>query len=78
MIDLLDKNTRLCIACDLTLNTEFIKTKSILNEKINLLFKSDHVYLLLSVDFNDIFYFDSASEYIFLFLLCLSKLFANE
>ena len=29
MIDVLDKSTRLCIACDLTLDTEFIKTKSI-------------------------------------------------
>lgn len=35
MIDLLDKNTRLCIACDLTLNTEFIKTKSIFEWKKN-------------------------------------------
>ena len=29
MINVLDNSTRLCIACDLTLNTEFIKTRSI-------------------------------------------------
>ena len=29
MINVLENSTRLCIACDLTLNTEFIKTRSI-------------------------------------------------
>ena len=33
MIDVLDNSTRLCIACDLTLATEFIKTKSIFEWK---------------------------------------------
>ena len=33
MIKVLDNSTRLCIACDLTLDTEFIKTKSIFEWK---------------------------------------------
>ena len=39
MINVLDNSTRLCIACDLTLDTEFIKTRSISewkNKKPNL------------------------------------------
>ena len=39
MINVLDSSTRLCIACDLTLNSEFIKTRSISewkNKKPNL------------------------------------------